>query len=173
MSVTLDDLAAICKYAKARGLEGFVEPLNKAMEEFEINTPKREAAFIAQIAHETAEFKYLRELASGEAYEGRADLGNTEPGDGVRFRGRGLLQITGRSNYASCAAALGLDLLAHPELLESYEHAARSSAWWWRQHGLNDLAERGNFKTITKIINGGMNGYPSRLMYWERAKAVL
>lgn len=171
--MTLEDLRQICYSAKVTTLGMWVEPLNKAMAEFEINNSAREAAFIAQVAHESGEFRYVREIASGEDYEGRADLGNTEPGDGVRFRGRGLVQITGRSNYAACSAALGVDFLSEPSLLENYQYAARSAGWFWQSRGLNDLADKGDFKLITKRINGGYNGFKDRVMYWERAKAVL
>lgn len=143
------------------------------MEEFEIDTPLRQAAFLAQIAHESGSLKYVRELASGGAYEGRADLGNTEPGDGVLFKGRGLIQITGRANYRDCGQALGLDLLDDPSALEQPENACRSAAWFWYSRKLNDLADRGDFRTITKRINGGYNGYQDRLKYYERAKKVL
>lgn len=166
-------LKDICRSVKSRTLEPWVEHINAAMEEFDVTTAKRQAAFLAQIAHESGEFRYVRELASGEAYEGRSDLGNTQPGDGVRFRGRGLIQITGRANYAACAAALGLDLLDHPEQLESYQHAARSAGWFWKSRGLSELADRDDFRRITKLINGGFTHYAERTMYWERAKSAL
>lgn len=171
--ILLDDLHAICPQTKAGRLAVFVEPLNDSMAEFEINTPEREAAFLAQVAHESGGFFYVREIASGAAYEGRVDLGNTEHGDGERFRGRGLIQITGRSNYRDCGVALGVDLLATPELLEGPALAARSAAWFWKEHGLNVLADKGEFKTITRRINGGLNGYGDRMTYWERAKEAL
>src|SRR5258707_58804 len=116
----------------------FLTPLRDAMREFSIDaSPEREAAFLAQIAHESGELRYVHEIASGEAYEGRHDLGNTEAGDGVRFKGRGLIQVTGRANYAACGLALDLPLLFHPELLESPDNACRSAAWFWDKHGLN------------------------------------
>lgn len=171
--MTLDNLYDILPYAKPERVEEFYVPLAAAMEEFEITGAVREAAFIAQIAHESGSFHYTKELASGAAYEGRLDLGNTQPGDGKRFKGRGLIQITGRANYAKCGAALELDLIAQPELLEQTEPACRSAAWFWDTHGLNGLADAGNFERITKRINGGLNGYDERVAYWERAKAVL
>jgi putative chitinase len=103
--ITEQQLRAIMPFGAKRGVQ-YLAPLAAAMAEFEINTPARQAAFIAQLAHESGEFRYVRELASGDASEGRKDLGNTEPGDGVRFRGRGLIQITGRANYRACSAAL-------------------------------------------------------------------
>jgi len=171
--IMLDELRMIYKVASTERLEIFLEPVNAAMREFEIDTPVREAAFLAQLAHESGEFRYVRELASGRAYEGRKDLGNTEPGDGVRFKGRGLIQITGRFNYRDCGDALGIDLLSTPELLEEPVLAARSAAWFWKSRGLNDLADKGDFKLITKRINGGYNGYSARLRYWERAQGAL
>lgn len=171
--IELETLRAVCLYAKYSTLALWVAPVDDAMTEFEINSPKRAAAFLAQAAHESGEFRYVRELASGEAYEGRADLGNTEEGDGVRFRGRGLIQVTGRANYRACGAALGLDLLSEPDLLEQRPNAARSAGWFWSTHGCNELADEDLFKSITKKINGGMNGWQERQQYWERAKRAL
>lgn len=170
--IQLDDLKAICPTTKTGRLALFLEPLIEAMAEFEISTTARQTAFLAQIAHESGGFNYVRELASGAAYEGRADLGNTEPGDGIRYKGRGLVQITGRANYRSCGSALGLDLLSQPELLEQPVYACRSAAWFWSTHGLNELADKGEFERITRRINGGLNGQADRLAYLERAQAV-
>jgi putative chitinase len=153
--------------------DAFAAPLAAAMIEFGIDTPSRKAAFLAQIAHESGSLKYVREIADGTAYEGRMELGNTEPGDGPRYRGRGLLQITGKANYASCGAALGLPLLAHPELLESPENASRSAGWFWKLKGLNQYADRNMFATITKLINGGYNGLDDRLTCWLTARKAL
>jgi len=172
--ITFEELRKICPYTRTGRVAVFVEPLNLAMHEFEIDvTPVREAAFLAQVAHESGGLTYVREIASGAAYEGRADLGNTKPGDGEKFRGRGLIQVTGRSNYAVCGAALDLDLLTHPELLEQIPNAARSAGWFWKTHGLNELADHGDFKLITKRINGGYNGYKERLAFYETALEVL
>jgi putative chitinase len=154
--ITLDDLKAICRHSTTGRLAVFVEPLNAAMQEFAISeNPARETHFLAQIAHESGGFRYVREIASGAAYEGRADLGNTEAGDGERFRGRGLIQITGRSNYAACGVA------------------ARSAAWFWDSRHLNELADRGDARGITKRINGGLNGYQDRLAYLALAQERL
>ena len=170
--ITAEQLHQILPHAKSR-VDMFLQPLNDAMDEFGIDTPQRQAAFLAQIAHESGELRYVRELASGKAYEGRSGLGNVVAGDGVRFKGRGLIQITGRANYASCGSALELDLLATPELLETPENACRSAAWYWKAHGLNELADAGNFHKITLRINGGLNGYEDRLKYWELAKEAV
>jgi len=174
--VTADQLIKIMPYAKARAAE-WLTPLNLAMADFEIDRPRRMAAFLAQVAHESGELRYTRELADGNAYEGRADLGNTVQGDGRRYKGRGLIQITGRENYAICSQAILGDpaaLLDNPDLLEEPVLAARSAAWYWQSRNLNALADQINtFQTITRRINGGLSHYDQRVMYWERAKLVL
>lgn len=170
--ITLDELNSIMPYAGDRA-DTFLQPLNDAMREFDINSNVREAAFLAQIAHESGSLKYVKELASGEAYEGRSDLGNNVIGDGVKFKGRGLIQITGRTNYAACGSALGLPLIERPELLEEPVNACRSAAWFWNSRNLNELADKGDLKLITRKINGGYNGYQDRLGYYERAQRVL
>jgi putative chitinase len=151
----------------------FLKPLNDAMTEFEITTPKRQAAFLAQIAHESGELKYMEEIASGEAYEGRKSLGNTEPGDGKRYKGRGPIQLTGRSNYRRAGAALKLELEAKPELAAQPDAGCRIAGWFWKTHGLNELADQGDFREITKRINGGFNGLARREAFYKRAKEVL
>ena len=175
--ITLDNLKTICPQASVGRMALFLEALNDAMDEYHISeNVQRETAFIAQVAHESGGFHYVRELASGEAYEGRKDLGNIEPGDGVRYKGRGLIQITGRANYGACSVALfgyPSRLLTAPELLEDPGNACRSAAWFWQTHGLNELADAGDFLRITKRINGGTNGLPDRMAYFERAKEVL
>jgi putative chitinase len=152
------------------------DALIAAMAEFEIDTPARQAAFLAQLAHETGGFRWLRELGSVrylQRYEGRADLGNTEPGDGPRFRGRGYIQLTGRHNYQQAGAALNLPLLAQPELAEQPEYAARIAGWYWYRRALNLLADRGDFRRLTRAINGGLNGIADRESKWAIAKQWL
>jgi putative chitinase len=167
------ELRRIMPYAGQR-VSAFIKPLNDAMDEFEISqSPARVCAFLAQVAHESGELRYVREIASGEEYEGRADLGNTEPGDGVKFKGRGLIQITGRSNYRDCGDALGVDLISSPELLERPDLACRSAGWFWQKHGLNSIADNGGFELITRRINGGLNGYADRMAYLHRAQQTL
>ena len=155
----------------------FVPLLNTAMSRYQIVGTKRVAAFISQIGHESGQLRYLKEVwgptAAQDRYEGRAALGNTIPGDGFRYRGRGLIQITGRSNYAACGEALGLDLLAVPELLEKPQHACMSAAWFWATRGLNTLAGAGQFDKITLCINGGQNGAADRYALYARALKVL
>ena len=171
--ISYDQLVRIMPYAKQRA-DKFIDPLNAAMSEFDISeNGLREAAFLAQIAHESGELRYVEELASGSAYEGRDDLGNLYSGDGVKYKGRGLIQLTGRSNYEACGEALGLDLVGCPELLEEPINACRSAAWYWQSRGLNDLADRHQFLRITKVINGGTNGWNDRLKYYQRALDVI
>ncbi|OYO28155.1 chitinase [Janthinobacterium sp. PC23-8] len=151
----------------------YLAPLTAAMQEFGIDTPVRQASFLAQVGHESAQLRYVRELASGAAYEGRGDLGNVVAGDGVRFKGRGLLQVTGRANYAACGVALGLNLLAAPQLLEQPVAACRSAAWFWQSRGLNLLADLGDQEKVTRRINGGRNGLAERLALFQVARKVL
>lgn len=173
MLISKEQLQRIYREADPKRIERFLGHLNRTLEEFEINTPQRIRMFLAQIGHESGQLSYVRELASGEAYEGRKDLGNTEPGDGVRFRGRGLIQITGRANYALLSLALGLPLLEKPELLEEDENAVRSAGWFWYKNNLNTLADMGMFQKITRRINGGLNGYADRFKLYQRALEVL
>jgi putative chitinase len=170
--MTSDDLLKIYPYAAGR-IEVYLPHLIAAMDEFDIVGPDRQASFLSQVGHESGQLRYVRELASGAAYEGRKDLGNTEPGDGVRFKGRGLIQITGRTNYEKCGDALGFDLIANPELLEIPALACRSAAWWWKAHGLNELADAGDQRAVSKRVNGGYNGLADRLALFEVAKGVL
>lgn len=170
--MTLLQLSSIMPLAGRRA-SLFLAPLNAAMAEFGIDTPLRQASFLAQVAHESGQLLWLRELASGAAYEGRSDLGNIIAGDGVRFRGRGLLQITGRANYAACGVALGMDLLASPQLLEQPLAACRSAGWFWQSRGLNRLADAGDQERVTRRINGGLNGLARRLELFDTARKVL
>lgn len=173
LPLTADRFRRIMPNASQARVNEILPHLVDAMEEYGINTPQRQAAFLAQLAHESGSLRYVREIASGDAYEGRANLGNFEAGDGRRFKGRGLIQITGRANYAQCALALGLPLLQKPEILEQPGPSCRSAAWFWHTHGLNALADQDNFLQITKVINGGLNGYDDRCDHWAKAKAVL
>jgi len=152
-------------------------PLSKACEFYGIESPLQIAAFLAQIGHESGRLRYVREIwgptSWQKRYEGRLDLGNVEAGDGSKFRGRGLIQITGRANYGRCGDALGLDLIDQPNLLEVPKHAAMSAAWFWDAHHLNELADVGDMRHITRMINGGYNGLDERLALYEKALEVL
>jgi predicted chitinase len=151
--------------------------LRTAMFNQAINTPKRAAAFLAQLAHESAELKYFEEIwgptSAQKRYEGRADLGNTEPGDGYRFRGRGPIQLTGRANYKTFGDLLGVDFVANPDLAATPEWGFLTAALFWKRKGLNELADIGHFVTITRRINGGVNGLEERERYYEVAKKAL
>lgn len=174
--ITAQQLAeAIC--CPLERAQRWADPLNAAMIEYGIATPARIAAFLAQIGHESGRLRYVREIwgptAAQSRYEGRADLGNLCLGDGRFFMGRGLIQITGRANYKALGAALGLDLESSPKLLEQPAAAARSAAWFWKTHGCNELADDGLFSSITKRINGGLNGQAERVALWESARRAL
>jgi putative chitinase len=146
--------------------------LGPAFERFDMTTPARAAAAVAQFAHESAHFSTTTEFATGSAYEGRRDLGNTEPGDGVRFKGRGFIQITGRANYAAVTRAFRHDFLARPADLAKPRWAALASCWWWEHAGCNQIADRGDFVALTRRINGGLIGLAEREALHERALAV-
>jgi predicted chitinase len=171
--VTAEQLQSIAEKAgyklPSSRAEEVVVHINQSMAEAGIDTAAKKAAFIAQMMHESAAFLFNEEIASGAAYEGRADLGNTQPGDGERFKGRGFIQLTGRDNYEAAGRALGLDLVNHPELAASDEHAARVAAWFWKTRDLSDFAENGEFDKITRRINGGLNGKESRDALYQAA----
>lgn len=155
----------------------FAPLLAAAMAEYGIDNEKRQAAFLAQVGHESGGLHWLVELwgptDAQRRYETRYDLGNIAPGDGFKFRGRGLIQVTGRANYAAAAKALGVDLIAEPEKLGEPELACRSAGSFWQTHGLNALADAGEFETITRRVNGGLTGYAERLGLYEAAKEAL
>ena len=171
--VSLEQLRRIMPGLPLPKGQQYLPYLNSAMAEAQIDTPKREAAFLAQLAHESGELRYMEELASGAAYEGRKDLGNTEPGDGKRYKGRGPIQLTGRNNYRAAGKALGLDLEQQPARAADPDVGFRTAAWFWTTHGLNTLADLDNFREITHRINGGYNGEASREAYYQRALATL
>jgi putative chitinase len=171
--LALAQLRAIMPHLPKEKAEAYLEPLKKALAEYDITTPKRRAGFLAQLAHESGELRYMEEIASGEAYEGRKDLGNTEPGDGKRYKGRGPIQLTGRANYRSAGKALGLDLEGNPAQAAQPEVGFRVAGWFWKTHGLNELTDKGDFRQITRRINGGYRGEESREKYYRRALVVL
>lgn len=171
--LSVDELQAIAPGAPASTVKLLVLPLNRTMIEFEITTPRRQAHFLAQVAHESDRFRALEEYASGSDYEWRLDLGNVFPGDGVRFKGRGLIQVTGRTNYGECGRALGVDLINSPKRLANPDLACRSAGWYWDTHKLNRDADRDDVYTITRVINGGYNGLDDRQELLASAKRVL
>ncbi|MBM1198679.1 glycoside hydrolase family 19 protein [Pseudomonas fragi] len=176
MPITVQQLLQILPNA-SRVAGVFVPVLNTAMNRYQIIGTKRVAAFIAQIGHESGQLKHVKEIwgptAAQAKYEGRKDLGNTISGDGSKYRGRGLIQITGRANYMACGEGLGLDLIRQPELLEKPQHACMSAAWFWATRGLNTLADAVQFDKITRRINGGQNGAADRQALYARALKVL
>lgn len=168
------------------------EWINKICPDYDIDTPREYAHFLAQACHETDHFRTLREYASGKAYEGRKDLGNTQPGDGERFRGRGIFQTTGRANYKQLGIKKDQDdmFVNAPELLEQPEYAVWSACEFWASRNLNDAANhedgdrlkkkyRGAVHDVSPVefisisINGGLNGIDDRKTFYARAKKVL
>ncbi len=170
--LTSDQLSAIAIYTSQDRLNQLLPNLNTTMQRYGITTPLRKAHFLAQTAHESDGFNTNEEYASGADYEGRSDLGNTTAGDGVRFKGRGLIQVTGRSNYAACGQALGVDLINNPQRLADFDLACLSAGWFWNTNQLNDYADNDDVIQITRIINGGLNGLDDRQAYLASAKQV-
>lgn len=151
--------------------------LHTEMMAAKINNRARICHFLAQILHESGELKYTEELASGVEYEGREDLGNNRPGDGVKFKGRGLIQLTGRDNYRAYSFYTGENFLENPKALSELPHCVRVATWYWTTRRLNELADTGDFEGITRRINGGYAGiedrwrYLNKLMtYWDKHK---
>lgn len=173
MKLTKEQLKFCAPYAKDFNIERYLDAINETIVQFEINIPQRLAAFLAQIIHESGSFRYAEEIASGKAYEGRRDLGNIKAGDGIRFKGRGLIQITGRANYTSFSKFSGVDFVTFPTKLTQAKYSAMAAGWFWKTKGLNELADLGDFKKITQRVNGGLNGYPDRIKHWQRCKLIL
>lgn len=173
MEISKETLQKIVTGAKSSNIDKYLPWINKLAATYGINTPLRMQHFIAQIAHESGSFNYVEEIASGKAYEGRKDLGNMHPGDGVKYKGRGLIQITGEFNYITLSKVFGVDLVKNPDFLEKPEYAVRSAMWYWLNHGLNTLADRDDIKSITKRINGGLTGLASRQVFLNRAKIYI
>ena len=173
LNLSIAQLTEIAAFADPARVELLYHPILRTLAEFDLTTPLRQAHFLAQLCHESGSFNYLEELASGEDYEWRDDLGNVQAGDGVRFKGRGLIQITGRTNYHDCGDALGQDLIATPTRLADPDLACRSAGWFWNTRYLSAFADRDDVDTITYRINGGYNGYDERVEFLNTAKAVL
>ena len=166
MKLTLAQLKkAMPKAGSRAGI--YLEHLNTYMPQFEINTPLRVASFLSQIAHESMQLFYTEEIASGIRYEGRKDLGNVFPGDGVRYKGRGLIQVTGRANYTACMMDLDIDCVEFPEILEQPKYAVLTACWFWKTHGCNQLADTGDQVRVTKRVNGGRNGLAERIAFFN------
>jgi putative chitinase len=169
-------LHGIMIHAAPQTVLKYFSPLVQTMAKYEINTPLRKAHFLSQVGHESAELRYTCELASGEKYEGRADLGNLQPGDGHRFRGRGLIQITGRANYAAFSVDHGSDYTSDstaPLLSADPSLAVEASGWFWKKKQINQLADRDDLVAVTRRVNGGVNGLAQRGVLLARARFFL
>jgi predicted chitinase len=179
--LTDSDLQQIMPRLPQAKRELYLPFINKVMEIYEIDTPLRASAFLAQIAHESGELRYMEEIwgptAQQKKYEPPSDLaeslGNTEAGDGFRYRGRGPIQITGRANYKKYGDLLGVDLVENPDLVATPQYAFSTAGLFWKLNGLNELADVQDFTTITKRINGGLTGLQDRQKYYEIAKNTL
>ena len=177
MSTSLyEDLCALAPRAKKDLLKQFSIVAPAVLAEYEINTALREAHFWAQAAHETGGFKFMREIwgptDAQKRYEGRKDLGNTEPGDGKRYAGRGIFQLTGRANYKKYGDILGIDLVGDPEKAADPETSLRIACEYWKSRKINACADKDDVVAVTKKINGGTNGIADRRTYLAVAKKM-
>jgi putative chitinase len=162
------------KGARQAQIIGEVGPvLQSTLEEYEINSRLRIAHFLAQICHEAAGFRTTEEFADGSAYEGRADLGNVKKGDGPRYKGRGLLQLTGRANYKAYSKAVGVDLESNPERAAEPRLSLRIACEYWKRRKINPDCDRDDIIAVTKKVNGGKNGLDDRRNYLAKAKAAV
>lgn len=143
------------------------------LDTYDINTKLRIAHFMGQITHECAGFRATEEFASGSAYEGRADLGNINPGDGRRYKGRGLIQLTGRANYRRIGANLGLPLEEEPELAAQPATSLKIACEYWKYRSINAAADSDDLIRATRLVNGGLNGLEDRREYLRKAKQAL
>lgn len=171
--LTKEMIKRIAPNAKEQIINPLVGYLNKYMPKYEVTTYLRVCHFLAQAAHEAASFQTLREYASGAAYESRKDLGNVKAGDGVRYKGRGIFQLTGRANYRDIGKKIGMDLENNPDLAESPEVSVLTALEYWKSRNLNVLADRDDVESITRKINGGLNGFEDRKKYLTRCKQVI
>lgn len=187
MNLTIAIIAAGCGSTQLRAAT-WLNPIQSACNAYAINSPLEVAAFLATIGVESWRLLFTAELwgptAAQQEYEPPSEkakaLGNTDPGDGERYKGRGLIQITGKANYAICSLALNLPLLDHPELLQAPDNAALSAAWFWSNNNLNQWADAGNFLAVSRAVNLGNphsmvmpNGYSERLALYGAAKKSL
>lgn len=172
--VTKSQLAYIWGCAENLIKDYEVEEMNKGLNLFEINTPVRIQHFLAQISHESGGGRWKQELASGKDYEGRKDLGNTQPGDGPKFKGAGYIQMTGRANYQRFA-----DYIKDPKVMEGVKYVAEkypmtSAGYWWHSHGMNAFCDKKpTVEQVTRIVNGGVNGLEERKKYFIKCCNVI
>lgn len=169
--------AALCSYVAGREIGTVGLGLGRGLEAYCAGFPDLQLAhFIGQACEETEAFRYFTELGGAAycaKYDGRQDLGNTEPGDGYLFRGRGIFELTGRANYAQMSKLIGIDLVAHPDLAAGSDLAVRIAAIYWRKHNIGPLADADDCAAVTRKINGGENGLDARQNYTKRAKTAL
>lgn len=159
--------------AKQSKIDLFFQLMADRMQAAGIDTPLRMTHFLAQAGHESGDLLYTEEIASGQAYEGRTDLGNTQPGDGQKFKGRGLIQLTGRANYVAYGKTIAKDLTVNGAwtiVATDPALAVDVACWFWNTHKLSALADSDDLETITKRVNGGLNGLQDRADHLERAK---
>jgi putative chitinase len=171
--ITKDMLRKLAPSAKEEIIAHLADNLNDQLAKYNINTYLRVCHFLAQAAHESASFRTLEEYATGAAYEGRKDLGNTQPGDGRRYKGRGIFQLTGRANYRTYGQKLGYDLENNPELAKDPLVSIKTACEYWNSRGLSAFADNDDVMTVTKRINGGFNGINDRKQYLVKAKAII
>ncbi|MEX3914907.1 glycoside hydrolase family 19 protein [Paraburkholderia sp. BR10872] len=187
MELTASIVSAGCGAPIARAMQ-WLAPIQSACNAYQIDTPLRVAAFLAEIGVESGRLVFTAELWGPTLAQQEYDppsvkakgLGNTDPGDGFKYRGRGLIQITGKANYAICGLALNLPLIDHPELLQQPDNAALSAAWFWSNNKLNQWADAGNFLAVSRAINlgnphstGTPLQYSQRLALYGAAKKAL
>ena len=174
--MTKDQLAKIALNAPSGSVDELWPFIENTLTKYELDTSLRQSHFVAQILHESGEFRYREEIASGRAYEGREDLGNTKKGDGRRFKGRGLIQLTGRTNYMLYGRAIGreTEVLGNPEIIASDNNLCVDTAgYYWDNAGLSLWADKDDLLTITRRINGGLTGLSMRRKLLNLAKKVL
>jgi putative chitinase len=174
--LSIDKLRAIMTNATQAQADRYFQSLVRNMAANQITTGLRMAHFLAQLGHESGDLRFSEEIASGDAYEGRADLGNTQPGDGRRFKGRGLIQLTGRANYTAFGTSRHRDFVTGTNntlLATDANLAVDVSCWFWATHGLSAMADADNLNGITRRINGGLNGLADRSAHLQRARCLL
>lgn len=172
----LNMLRATMAHNTSDNVDPYYPVFSSLMGNYSVNTPLRIAHFMAQVGHESLSLRYTEEIASGQAYEGRVDLGNTEKGDGVRFKGRGLIQLTGRSNYEEYSqhACLNLMKKGNESMIANIKkYSVDVSLWFWNSRNLNRYADNDDLRAVTRRVNGGYNGLDDRRQYLSRAKFFL
>lgn len=177
MRITSKQLARITGREREAFPRIFTDSLNRVLARYHIDTPLRAAHFLAQVCHESGGFRYREEIwgptRAQKRYEGRSDLGNTVPGDGYRYRGRGYIQLTGRYNYNRYGAFTGEDFEANPDRVAELPWALDVAGWYWTLRDLSTWADADDIGTITRRVNGGYNGLQERRAYLAKAKEVL